>query len=114
MNRRPISVTVIACLYFATGALGFVYHASEFTAGQPFRFDLFGIELIRIAAVVCAVFMLRGHNWARWLALVWMGFHVVLSAFHDLGQLAVHCLFFAVIVWFLTRMDARRFFHAVP
>ncbi len=86
MNQRPISVTVIACLYVATGAIGFAYHAGEFRGGQPVRFELSGIELIRIGAVVSGVFMLRGRNWARWLALVWMGYHVVLSAFHGFSR----------------------------
>ena len=33
------------------------------------------IEIIRVAAIVGGAFMLRGHNWARWLVLAWIGFH---------------------------------------
>lgn len=112
MNKRPISVTVIACAYIATGAIGFVFHFTEFRARDAFRYDVLWIELIRLAAIVCGAFMLRGHNWARWLALAWIGFHVILSYFHTPPELAIHCLFFAVIAWFLFRPDAARYFRA--
>jgi glucose uptake protein GlcU len=112
MNKRPLSVTMIGYLYIAMGAIGFVYHSSEFRAGEAFRYDMLGIELIRLVAVVCGIFMLREHNWARWLALAWIGFHAILSAFHTLPELAIHCLFFAVIAWCLVRPDATRCFRA--
>ncbi len=38
--------------------------------------------------------MLRGSNWARWLALAWIAFHVFLSFLHSWQQVLVHCLFF--------------------
>jgi hypothetical protein len=56
--------------------------------------------------------MLRGRNWARWGALAWMAFHVVLSAFHSLVQLAMHSVFFAVIAYFLFRPAAKEYFRA--
>ncbi len=55
--------------------------------------------------------MLRGHNWARWLAIAWMGFHVGLSAFHAFHELAIHSLFFAAITWLLFRPAAARYFR---
>jgi hypothetical protein len=45
--------------------------------------------------------MLRGSNWARWLLLVWVAYHVILSAFHSLSGLAIHSLLFAVVAYFL-------------
>ncbi len=56
--------------------------------------------------------MLRGHNWARWLALAWIAFHVVLSAFHALAELAVHSLFCAIMAYFLFRPAANGYFRA--
>ncbi len=113
MNKRPISVTMIAWLYMAVGAAGFVYHLGEFKAGEVPRYDVLGIELVSLAAAVCGAFMLRGKNWARWIALAWMGFHVIVSVFHSLPQFAIHCLFFALIAWVLFRPDAARYFSAV-
>ena len=39
------------------------------------------MELTELLAMVSGAFMLRGHNWARWLALAWIIFHVILSIF---------------------------------
>lgn len=110
--KRPLAVTLIACLYLATGAVGFVYHFSELWGGGMLRNDAVWVELTEGLAVLAGAFLLRGRNWARWLAVVWMAFHVVLSAFHSVGQTAVHALFLAVIAWFLFRPPAGRFFRA--
>jgi len=67
------------------------------------------VELVEIAAIVSGAFLLRGENWARWAAVVWIGFHVVLSAFHELREFIVHALFCAVIAWILFRPEAGRY-----
>jgi len=111
MNRRPISVTVIAWVYIVVGAIGFAYHFTEFNAQHPFRDDTVWVELVRLTAVVCGAYMLRRHNWARWLALAWIAFHVILSAFHTRSELAIHGLFCAVLAYFLFRPTASRYFR---
>jgi hypothetical protein len=110
-SKRPISVTIIAALYLAVGAGGFAVHFRELLARHP---DAVGIELTELTAILCGVFILRGHNWARWLALAWIAFHVVLSAFHAFPEFAIHSLFCAVIAWFLFRPDAARYFRGAP
>src|SRR5271170_7662347 len=105
MNNRPLSVTILGCVYIGVGAIGFVYHLTEFLARGTSRYEDVWVELVRFLAIVSGVFMLRGQNWARWLALAWIAFHVVLSAFHSVSEFAVHCLFFAVIAWFLLRPE---------
>ena len=113
-NKRPISVTLIGCLYIVIGAVGFLYHAREFSAANAFRFDVLGIEIIRLLAILAGAFILRGRNWARWLAIAWMAFHVIVSAFHDLRQFAMHALFFAIISWLLLRPAAAQCFRSRP
>jgi hypothetical protein len=112
MNKRPLSVTIIACVYILTGVIGLANHFTEFGAQNPFEYDIIGIGLVRLTAVVCGVYMLRGHNWARWLALAWIAVHVVLSAFHTLRELAVHGLLCAILAYFLFRPTASRYFRA--
>jgi hypothetical protein len=58
--------------------------------------------------------MMRGQNWARWLAVAWMAFHVILSAFHAVRELAIHSLFLAVIAWILFRPEGARYFRGAP
>jgi len=47
--------------------------------------------------------MLRGLNWARWLLLVWIAYHVLISAFHSLSQLITHGLLLAGVAYLLFR-----------
>jgi hypothetical protein len=110
-QRPPLAVTIIAWLYIAVGAIGFAYHAADFDVHHPFQNGVIWIELIRLTADVCGVYLLLGRNWARWLALAWMAFHVVLSAFNSWGQVAFHAVICAVIAWCLFRPASARYFR---
>jgi hypothetical protein len=55
--------------------------------------------------------MLLGQNWARWLALLWMAFHVAIS-FGVPQNLVIHSLFLVLIAWVLFRREARLYFRA--
>ena len=68
MNKRPLSVTIVSCLLAAAGAVGLVYHSTEFKTLHPFPYNTLWVSLVRVLAIVAGVFMLRGSNWARWLA----------------------------------------------
>src|SRR5215469_11137459 len=109
MAKRPIYVTIIAWVYIVMGAIGFVYHFPTLQARSVLAFDALWIELIRLAAVLCGVYLLFGRNWARWLALAWMAFHVVVSAFHTMPEMAMHAVFLAVLAYLLTRPAAVRY-----
>ena len=111
MKNRPLPVTIIACIYIAAGVVGLIYHLPDFRTQHVFQYDVIGIALLRLLAILAGAFMLRGHNWARWLALAWMASHVIVSAFHTLPEFAIHCLFCAVIAWLLFRPDAARYFR---
>ena len=105
---RPISITILACVYIAVGILGFAYHFRELIALQP---DSYWIELVEVIAILCGVFMLRGRNWARWLALAWILLHVIVSAFNSIHQFLMHSLICAVIAWILLHPTAARYFR---
>jgi hypothetical protein len=96
-------------VYLAVGAIGFAYHFRQLLA---FQHDSGWAELTEFLAIVSGVFMFRGHNWARWLALAWIAFHVILSAFHSFHEFAIHGFFCAVIAWILFRSEAARFFRS--
>jgi hypothetical protein len=105
-KRIPVTVIVIACLYLAVGIGGSVAHFSQHRAP-----DWIWIEITELLAIVCGVFLLRAQNWARWLAIAWIAFHVAMS-FGVLRQLAVHSVLIVLIVWCLFRPDASRFFRS--
>ncbi len=111
MNKRPITVTILACLLIAAGAVGLVYHATEFKSPNSVLSELVLIEFVRLLAIVSGVFMLLGKDWAPWLGLAWIAFHVVISFFHSLGEAAMHAVIFALFAWFLLRPEAWGFFR---
>lgn len=110
MNKRPHSVTIISCLFIAGGVIGFAYHVTEFKALRPFDFSLVLVCLIRLLAILGGVFALRGRNWARWLLLAWITYHVILSVFHSFAELVTHCLIWLLVVYALFRPQASAYF----
>ena len=108
-GKRPLSVTIIALLFIAAGGFGLVYHLTELK--QAFHNDLIWVLLLRLLAIVGGVFMLLGRNWARWLTLIWLAYHVVLSAFHSRSELIMHSLLLVVIAYFLFRPKVGEYFR---
>jgi hypothetical protein len=111
MNKRPVAITIISWLFIAIGIIGFLYHISELKAPHPREYWLVLVCFIRLLAVLGGVFMLRGFNWARWLLVIWVAYHVVISAFHSPFELAVHSLLFAVVACLLFRPNASAYFQ---
>jgi hypothetical protein len=75
---------------------------------SPAEFAL--ICAVRAAATVAGMFMLRRQEWARWLALAWFGFHVVISGLHAPMKFAFHVVLFIVVAYFLLRPLAWSYF----
>jgi hypothetical protein len=108
-TKRPIAVVFLSCFYIAVGIIGLVVNLPKLIALQR---DSMWIELTELLALIAGAFMFRGCNWARWLALVWMAFHVVVS-FPQARQVATHSIIFASIAWVLFRPDIRRYFASM-
>ena len=86
----------------------FAFHLPEL---KSLNWEPLLIEIVESLAVVAGVFMLRQRNWGRWLALVWMAFHVAIAAFPPFHGLVVHVLIFAGIAHLLLRSDAAEYFR---
>lgn len=118
MNERPRSIAAIGWIFIAVGCIALVagfltlvnVDASRRIAERPVEFGL--VAMVRILAVLGGAFMLFGFNWARWLLVVWMGYHVALSVLHPPLELLVHSLLFAAILYFLFRPQAAAYFRA--
>jgi hypothetical protein len=111
-RKRPITITSLSWLYIAVGALGTAGHYGNFWTHKPTVNEFVWITVLGVAAVVAGVFMLRGQSWARWLALAWIAAHVVISAFHPLQELIVHCALLVLFSYLLFRREAREYFNA--
>ena len=108
--KRPMPVTILGGLFIVVGLVGFVYHLSE----SPLDRWVVLISIVRIIAVVGGVFLLMGHNWARWLILAWLAFHVVVSAFHSLSEFLPHLVLLMVVGYVLLGPPASNYFRSAP
>jgi len=105
-RKRPVAVLVIACMFIAVGALGFVHHLLRPAALHP---NALWIELSELLAIAAGAFLLRGRSWARWLALAWIAIHVVTN-WPGVRQVATHALVLAAAAWLLFEPEAQRYF----
>jgi hypothetical protein len=110
MKKRPIAVTVLGWLFIAIGAVALGMDV-RFALAHGAGIDEALIFPVHALAVVAGAFMLRGDNWARWLAVLWMAFHVGVTVLNAWRGFAFHAIIFAGITYLLFRADARAWFH---
>jgi hypothetical protein len=106
MSRSSVSVTIVGRLFVAMGVFMFAVHLQPILAGHAVQSDGLAVEL---AAIVAGVFLLRGRNWARWLAAAWMALHIAIT-WGEPRQLALHAAIFAAIAFILFRPQANAHF----
>ena len=116
MNKRPLSITIIGWIFIAVGGLALLFSLPSIlnTPAANRLADLrahWMIPVSRMAALLSGVFILYGRNWARWLLVVWLAFHVIVGALHSTVQVVTHSLLFLVVVYFLFRPPASAYFR---
>ncbi|MGC1483252.1 MAG: hypothetical protein WA789_05620 [Candidatus Acidiferrum sp.] len=95
--KRPFTVTFLGWLFIAVGLLALLYHLVK----DQLDFWMVPIALVEIFAIVAGVFLIKGRNWARWLVLVWLAFHVIVSALNSLSASVPHFLLLVAVGYFL-------------
>jgi hypothetical protein len=121
MNNRPRSITIISWIFIVLGAVTLIFgllppideSAAQQSADPAARhpLDHAYVHVIRATAIVCGVAMLYGHNWGRWLLVVWIAGHVLIGFWHSLWGSVVHVVLFGVILYFLFRPQASAYFR---
>lgn len=110
MANRPLSVTLVAWLFIVAGTVGIAYHIRELDPRQPLANDALLACFVRLLAIVGGAFALRGRNWARWLLVAWLAFHVAISV-NEPVKLVMHAVLIAVIAWLLFRRATAGYFQ---
>jgi hypothetical protein len=105
--KRPLPVIVFGCLFILAGTVGLLHHLKD----RPLDRDFLIISAVRLLAILGGIFLLLGHNWSRWLMLGWLIFHVVVSAFHSLQELAAHTVLLLLFAYFIFRPPASAYFR---
>ena len=119
--RRPIPITAIAWLFVAVGTVGMLRDLwpllTPGAAQQLAKLKADGLADLgpawtsRLAAVIGGIGLLRGRNWARWLLVVWMVFHIGVSVLHSWGEVLMHSAIFPPILYFLFRGSSNPYFQ---
>ncbi|UWZ82131.1 hypothetical protein [Occallatibacter riparius] len=93
-----------------SGAFGLYGAWLNFMAHPDSHRDAFLAAAVNVLGLVAGFFVLRGRNWARWLAVAWMAFHVAISFGHPPQELIVHSTLLVLFAYGLFRADARSWF----
>ena len=111
MNKRPVTVTVIASLLILAGIFGSAVHIKELVSSKAVHFEDLWIPVFGFLPAMFGVFILLGRNWARWLAVAWMTFHVAISFFDSWQKVVVHFLLLGLIAYALFGREAKTYFR---
>jgi len=109
VEKRPLSIIIIGIFFIVLGVLSLGHAAWGLVNTQQRLTDLqnhWMIYLSAIVAIVGGAFLFKGQNWARWLLVAWMAFHIVVGALHGIVPLLTHVVIFSVILLFLFRRHA--------
>jgi len=107
--RRSVPVVILSCLFVIAGVVGIIYHADDLRLFGTSREALW-ILIIRLLAIIGGAFAIRRKNWARWLLLGWISYHVVLSLYHPLTELSVHVVLLVIVVYIFFFSKSSRYF----
>jgi uncharacterized membrane protein len=105
--KRPIPVTILGCLFIIVGVVGLTYHLSQ----RPLDRWAALIAFVEVISIVGGVFLLKGRNWARWLMIAWVAFHVGVSAFRPLSDCVAHAMLLVAVAYFLLTPPDSRYFQ---
>jgi len=111
MKGRPLPVIIVSVLFIITGAVGFVYHLKGFFEPNAELYELLWVQLVRILAIVCGLLLLMSVNWARWLAIVWLIYHIIISALNSTAAMILHIVFLLLVVVLLYLPKSSAFFQ---
>lgn len=93
----PLPLLITALLFIIAGTVGTIYHASEYIQAGVLSYESILILLIRLLAIACGILLLMRVKWARWLAIAWLAYHVILSAFHSTSEMITHLVLLVII-----------------
>lgn len=122
--RRPRSITLVAWLFIVVGAAGILNDLWPLLTARAAEHlarlkadglaDLGPAWTTRLLGVVGGVGLLHHRNWARWLLVAWMAFHMGISVMHSLTEVLLHAVIFAPLLYLMFRRSAAPYFRVEP
>lgn len=97
MERRPITVVVVGLLFILAGCLGIAFHVKDFSQPGLKLGELIWVLIVRLLAVMCGILLFFRVDWARWLAVIWLLYHVIIGALHSKSEMVMHIVLLMVV-----------------
>lgn len=110
-RKRPVVVLVIGVLFIAIGLFDIWLGVSPLTSNPAhLASDDLLVASVGMIALVGGIYLLKGHNWARWLLAAWMALHVALSITQPYALLG-HLVIFGLVLAGLFHPAASTYFR---
>ena len=109
--KRPIGVIIVGIFFILSGIVGTIYHAMELNDPDHSLPTTLWILSLRILLIICGWLLLRGAGWARWVALAWMAYHVVIGALHSMSDAFTHVAILVILVLLLFNRKSNEYFR---
>jgi hypothetical protein len=111
MKNRPWPVIIVSMLFIIAGLTGLIYHFREFFEPDVKLPELVFVQFVRVVAIVCGLLLLSAVNWARWLAIMWLLYHVIIGALHSTSEMIFHVVILVLVAVLLWLPGSGRFFR---
>ena len=108
--KRPFSTAFLGWLFIVVGLAALCYHLIR----DRLDFWMIPIALLEMTAIAAGIYLLKGRNWARWLVLIWLAFHVVGRALDSLSSSVPHLLLLIAVGYFLFTPPDSSYFESAP
>lgn len=113
INRSiPLTVFIVAIMYIIPGFSGIIYHFSDFNNPGESMAMYSWILFLRLLAIACGIFLFMGFNWARWLAIGWIAYHIYIGALNSTSEMVSHIIFLIIVAVLLFLPVSSKFFRA--
>jgi len=111
MTQRPYRVTGLGWFLIVVCIAMSGYHLKQLTPRHALEDGNAWIFVLELTGIVAGAFLLRGKNWARWLVLAWIAFHVVVGFLDSPGRGIFHALILMMFAYALFRPEANAYFR---
>jgi len=109
MEKRPVPIIIVSALFILVGCVGFAYHIKELSA-KPY--ETIWVLFVEVLAVACGILLLCKINWARWIAVAWLLYHVIISSVNSTSEMIAHIVFLIIVSVLLFLPASSRYFEA--
>ncbi|MBV4360656.1 hypothetical protein [Pinibacter aurantiacus] len=97
MERRPITVVIVGMLFILAGCMSIAFHVKDFFQPDAKLSEVIWALVVRLTALVCGILLFFRVDWARWLAVIWLLYHVIIGALHSKSEMAMHIVLLIVV-----------------